>query len=60
MKKLTAEEMKQVVGGRVHLSNNTKACINGQLGGMLTGSVGGIGGIILGGIAGAIAGGCFN
>lgn len=57
MKKLTSKEMAQVVGGRVHLSDKNKACINGQLGGMLAGSVGGI---ILGGIGGAIAGGCFN
>jgi len=64
VKESNVQEMKQIIGGKnifnTHLSNKTKTCINGQVGGMLAGSPGGIGGIIIGGIGGTIAGGCFN
>lgn len=57
-------DLKKVIGGGgasgTWMDSKTKACINGQAGGMLAGSPGGLGGIIIGGIGGAIAGGCFG
>ncbi|NTL33905.1 bacteriocin-type signal sequence [Enterococcus faecium] len=64
VKEANVQEMKKNIVGKnifnTHLSNKTKTCINGQVGGMIAGSQGGIDGIIIGGIGGTIAGGCFN
>lgn len=66
VKELNKQEMQQINGSGGASGNwwgmdsKTKACVNGQVGGMLVGATTGLGGIIIGGIGGAIAGGCFN
>lgn len=58
------EDLKKVIGGGgasgTWMDSKTKACVNGQAGGMLAGSPDGLDGIIVGGIDGVIAGGCFG